>query len=102
VFPAGRSVGAELEDATDRGPHWSPAIARIARRAGAPVLPVYVPGRNRAMFQTAGLIHPRLRTALLPREFLARWGKPIELRIGTAVSCRALAHSATMPMQSPT
>jgi len=34
--------------------------------AGAVTVPVFIPGRNRAIFQTAGLIHPILRTALLP------------------------------------
>jgi len=90
VFPAGEVSALSLKTRRIADPTWSPAIARIARRAGAPVLPVYVPGRNRAMFQTAGVIHPALRTALLPREFLARWGKPIELRIGTAVSAARL------------
>jgi putative hemolysin len=85
VFPAGEVSSLSLKTRRIADPAWSPAIARIARHAGAPVLPVYVPGRNRALFQTAGLIHPALRTALLPREFLARWGKPIDLRVGTVV-----------------
>jgi putative hemolysin len=70
VFPAG-----EVSHASFRRPRvadgpWSPAVGRLAVLCGAPALALYFSGRNRLLFQIAGLIHPRLRTALLPREML--------------------------------
>jgi len=91
VFPAGEVASLDLKARRVADPPWSSAVVRLARHAGAPVVPVFIPGRNRAFFQTAGLIHPVLRTALLPREFLARWGKSIELRVGTPVPAARLA-----------
>jgi putative hemolysin len=70
---------------------WSHAIARIARRSGAAVLPVYFEGRNSTLFQFAGLVHPLLRTALLPREFLRRRGARLDVRVGSVISARRLA-----------
>jgi len=91
VFPAGEVASLDLKTRRVADPAWSPMIARLARQTNAPAVPVFVPGRNRAFFQTAGLIHPILRTALLPREFVARWGKSIELRVGTPVPAARLA-----------
>jgi putative hemolysin len=85
VFPAGEVASLDVHARRVLDPAWSPVVASLARRAGAPTVPVFVPGRNRALFQAAGLIHPAMRTALLPREFLAQRGKVIELRFGTPV-----------------
>lgn len=94
VFPAGEVASLDLHERRVADPAWNPAAAALARLAGAPALPVFVPGRNRALFQTVGLVHPSLRTALLPREFLARRGTTIELRVGTPVPPTRLAEFA--------
>jgi len=91
VFPAGEVASLDLKTRRVADPAWSPMIARLARQTNASAVPVFVPGRNRVFFQTAGLIHPLLRTALLPREFVARWGKSIELRVGTPVPASRLS-----------
>lgn len=85
VFPAGEVASFNLKMLRVADPAWNPTIAGLARRTRAAVVPAFFPGRNRAFFQATGLIHPALRTALLPREFLARRGKAMELRIGTPV-----------------
>lgn len=85
VFPAGEVASFRPQSLRVADPAWSATIAGLARRAEAVTVPVFVPGRNRTYFQAAGLIHPALRTVLLPRELLARSGKAVELRIGTQV-----------------
>jgi putative hemolysin len=95
VFPAGEVASIDLAARRVADPAWSPAIAGLARRSGATAIPVFFPGRNRAFFQIAGLIHPALRTALLPRELLARRASSIELRVGTPVPPERLCEFAT-------
>ena len=95
VFPAGEVASFRPRSLRVADPAWSPMIAGLARRAGAVTVPVFVPGRNRAYFQAAGLIHPALRTALLARALLARSGKAVELRIGTQVAPARLAEFAS-------
>jgi putative hemolysin len=85
VFPGGEVASLDRRTLRVADPAWSPTIAGLARRVGAVTVPVFVPGRNRAYFQAAGLIHPLLRTVLLARALLARGGKSLELRIGTQV-----------------
>jgi putative hemolysin len=90
VFPAGEVSSLSLfrRRVVDRA--WNPAACRLAERTGAPLVPAHVVGRNRARFQIAGLVHPRLRTILLPRELLAKRGAHVEVRFGTPVEAEVL------------
>jgi len=49
------------------------------------VMPLYVHGSNGLGFQLAGLLHPALRTALLPREVTNKRGSRLDLRFGDPV-----------------
>ena len=91
VFPAGEVSHLQLGRAAITDPPWSPSVARLARRAGAAMLPVHFAGANGALFQIAGLVHPRLRTALLPRELLRRQATSIAVRVGRLVPAARLA-----------
>ncbi len=71
-------------------PVWAENLAPLIRKTGATVVPLYFGGRNSWLFQLAGLIHPLLRTALLPREMLAAKRRIIEVRIGNPISAKRL------------
>ncbi|MGE0386297.1 MAG: lysophospholipid acyltransferase family protein [Gammaproteobacteria bacterium] len=90
VFPAGEVAHFRLRTLSVTDPPWQPGAMRLARLAGAPVVPVFVPGRNGPAFQLAGVAHPRLRTALLPHQLLRRRGTSIALRIGEPIACARL------------
>jgi putative hemolysin len=95
VFPAGEVSSLNLKRGVVHDPPWSPSVGRLARLADAPVLPVFIEGRNSVPFQIAGLIHPRIRTALLPYEFLNKRGKSIVIRTGKLITPKKLATFAT-------
>ena len=86
AFPAGEVAHLNWKDGVLADPQWSPAIARLAQLAGAAALPVYFKGANSVLFQVAGALHPRLRTASLPREFLNKRGRAVALSIGQPIS----------------
>lgn len=88
VFPSGEVSHVKVHDRrlSVSDPAWSPTVARLARRTGATVLPMFFQGRNSLLFQAMGLLHPRLRTALLPREFANKGGRRVEARIGNPVT----------------
>ncbi len=73
-------------------PEWNEAVGGLIRISGAPALPVYYHGSNGAAFQLAGLVHPRLRTALLPRELLNKRGLVVEASIGRPIAAASLTH----------
>lgn len=91
AFPAGEVASLRLRDLRVRDPRWSAHLVRLARSSGARVLPLHIGGRNRGVFQVAGLAHPRLRTALLTREMLALRGKTLRVRVGASLEPEALA-----------
>lgn len=90
VFPAGEVAHLDLRSRRVVDPPWSPTIARMVRKSGAAVLPVFFHGRNSTMFQLLGLVHPRLRTALLPREFCKKQGTRLDMQIGSPIAASRL------------
>lgn len=90
VFPAGEVAHLHLSQMLITDPEWNTAAANIARLSGAAMQPFYFHGANGPLFQAAGLVHPRLRTLLLPRELYKRRGTRVELRVGEVISPRRL------------
>ncbi|HKF20628.1 MAG TPA: GNAT family N-acyltransferase [Candidatus Angelobacter sp.] len=91
MFPAGEVSHWQFRHGEVTDPEWSAAVARLVRWSGAPVVPVLFAGRNSFSFQALGVVHPKLRTIQLPREFLNKAGKQIGLRIGTPVPAEKIA-----------
>ena len=94
LFPAGEVSHLQLPQGAVTDPPWTPDLARIVRRTGAAVLPVYFPGGNGPLFQALGLIHPRLRTALLAREMLNKKDRALTPRIGFPIPFARLERMA--------
>ncbi|OSM04879.1 lysophospholipid acyltransferase family protein [Magnetofaba australis] len=94
IFPAGEVSHLQLKPLRVSDPQWDVGAARLARKTGAAVLPILIQGANGPLFQLAGLVHPRLRTALLPREMLNKGDKEIPLRIGAPIPATRLARYA--------
>ncbi len=86
VFPAGEVSRLDLKQRAIVDPPWSDTVATLARRTRAAVVPVFVDGRASTTAITAGLVHSRLRTALLARELIRLRGMRIGLRIGDALN----------------
>jgi len=85
VFPSGEVSHLHLRRREISDPPWSETVARVVRRTHAPVLPVYIRGANSLIFHLLGLIHPRLRTAMLAREMLKKRNSRVSLRVGNLV-----------------
>ena len=90
IFPAGEVSHVQATDGRIVDGPWREGVARLAARADAPVLPVFIDGRNSAAFVTAGRLHPALRTLLLPRELLRLRGQRMYVCVGRAVPARRL------------
>ena len=91
IFPAGEVAHLDLKQRQITDPPWNENVARLARRTAATILPMYFHGTNSALFHILGLLHPRLRTALLPHEFLNKQHAGIELRIGNPIGPKKFA-----------
>jgi putative hemolysin len=91
LFPAGEVSHLQLRRAAVTDPTWAGPAARLVQIAGVPVVPMHFSGRNSLMFQLAGLVHPRLRTLLLPRELVNKCGQRVQVRVGPAISATRIA-----------
>ena len=95
IFPSGEVSHFQWKQRAVTDPQWNVSVARIleaaARRAaGLSIVPAYVDGANSVLFQLLGLLHPRLRTALLARELLNKRQARVELRIGSPIAVEKL------------
>jgi putative hemolysin len=85
LFPAGIVSHLHLSAGRVCDPAWSDSAARLIKLCRAPVIPIHFGGSNSAVFQTLGLLHPRMRTALLSRELLKRRPRQIPVTIGRSI-----------------
>ncbi len=85
IFPAGEVSTFDLEsqEITDR--LWHPVVGKLINKAKLPVVPIYFHGNNGVLFNILSFIHPTLRTAKLPSEFLNKQGLRIKVRIGKPI-----------------
>lgn len=86
TFPAGEVAHLEWGKSEVVDPPWSTTVGRLIRRTEATVVPIYFDGINGALFHLAGLVHPLLRTALIPREMVKRQGVELKVHVGQPVS----------------
>ena len=86
IFPAGEvsTFNLEAQEVTDR--LWHPVVGKLVSRAKVPVVPIYFHGNNGVLFNILSFIHPTLRTAKLPSEFLNKQGLNIKVRIGKPIN----------------
>ena len=91
IFPAGEVSHLQLRTLSVSDPPWSTTAARLIRMSGAPVVPMYFGGANSALFQLAGVLHPRLRTLLLPHELGNKLGARVPVRLGALLPPAKLA-----------
>jgi putative hemolysin len=91
MFPSGEVAHLKVDAGGIIDPIWPDSVARIVRKSRAPVTPIYFSGRNSWAFQIAGLVHPLLRTALLPRELLNKSGSQIVISIGKTMNPARIA-----------
>jgi putative hemolysin len=92
IFPAGEvsTFSLDKQEITDR--LWHPIVGKLIARAKVPVVPIYFHGNNGVLFNILSFIHPTLRTAKLPSEFLNKQGLKIKVRIGRPINIEDISY----------
>lgn len=95
TFPAGEVSHLHLRPIRVEDAAWSPHVAALIVKTKAKIQPVYIHGRNSVLFNLMGLLHPSLRTAMLPREMVWKKSSCIQMTMGSPMGWRKLAdHSS--------
>lgn len=90
TFPSGTVSHLQIKNRQVADPDWNPNTARFIRLSQATVLPMHFEGKNSAAFHLLGLVHPLLRTAMLPREMLNKQDTTLRVRAGNPIPFRKL------------
>lgn len=94
VFPAGRLAtrgpGGVLND-----PPWAPSAISLAKKYGAPVVPIHMQGPWSTLFHFFGGFSQELRDITLFHEMLNKHGKPFSLIVGQPIAPERLDADAT-------
>ena len=85
VFPAGDVSTLNLRNLRIADGPWGAVVPRLARLCSAPIVSLYFGGRNSWRFHLAALLHPHLKTALLPRELMNKQNRTLKLWISESI-----------------
>jgi len=72
-----------------KDPKWQKGPLHFARKCSAPILPVFIKGRNSLLFYVVSIISKSFSRLLLPGEMFRQRGKSIEFKIGDYIPHRA-------------
>ena len=87
IFPAGEvSTYRDGKLLVDKP--WEAAAMKLAKKAKAPIVPIYFHAKNSPLFYRLSKISDTLRTAKLPSELLTQKNRVIKVRIGRPISVK--------------
>jgi putative hemolysin len=89
IFPSGR-LSRRRPDGLLADPPWAPSAVSLARRYGAPVLPLHVAGPWSTLFHLFNRFSTELRDITLFHELLNKRRQPFSLTAGAPVSPQTL------------
>jgi len=90
LFPGRICSHLKTSDWTISDSEWTDQVRRFVEVSGGEMVPLHISGRNSMLFNMSGLIHPRIRTYMLLREFL-RGGHDFKFTIGNPVPASQLS-----------
>mgnify|MGYP000370210738 FL=1 len=83
VFPAGEVSRLNIHGIYDG--RWNNGFLRLATQHRAPIVPIYISGRNSWLFYGTSLLNKSLSTLLLVREMFQQRKGHIKIRIGAKI-----------------
>lgn len=83
VFPAGEVSRAGITGVRDD--KWNSGFIRFARKANAPVLPIFIGGKNSSLFYSISYINKALSTMMLAREMFNKHSVTIPMKVGEPI-----------------
>ncbi|MDX2482795.1 MAG: lysophospholipid acyltransferase family protein [Pseudodonghicola sp.] len=97
LFPSGVVMSADSWAGPPVEREWHVFTAKMIRKSGARVVPIYFPGRNSRAYQIACQISPILRQGLLLHEIVRACHKPQRPVVGKPLTDEQMARLQTDP-----
>jgi putative hemolysin len=102
IFPAGR-LARRTADGSLSDPPWQASAMSLARKYGAPVVPLHLEGPWSGLFHLFDRFSPELRDITLFHELLNKRGRTFRLTVGRPIAPGALdpdAAKATLAVKA--
>ena len=97
LFPSGVVMSSDTLFGPAQEREWNVFTAKMIRRSGARVVPIYFPGHNSRAYQIANKLSPVLRQGLLLHEIVRSCNRPQAPVIGPALNDDQMARLETDP-----
>lgn len=97
LFPSGVVMSSRTWFGPAIEAEWNVFTAKLIRRSGARVVPIFYPGRNSRAYQIANKISPMLRQSLLLHEIVRSCNKPQAPIVGAPLTDEQMAMLETDP-----
>lgn len=97
LFPSGVVMSSETWFGPAVEAEWNVFTAKLIRRSGARVVPIFYPGSNSRAYQFANKISPMLRQSLLLHEIVRSCNKPQAPIVGAPLTDAQMAKLETDP-----
>ncbi|MFT7593629.1 MAG: putative hemolysin [Paracoccaceae bacterium] len=97
LFPSGVVMSSETWFGPAVEAEWNVFTAKLIRRSGARVVPIFYPGSNSRAYQIADKISPTLRQGLLLHEIVRSCNKPQAPVVGAPLTDKQMAQLETDP-----
>ncbi|MBW8191858.1 lysophospholipid acyltransferase family protein [Neiella marina] len=94
IFPAGEV--SRLHPTGVKDSRWRSGFLKMATQTQSPIVPMFVNGRNSALFYSASMIYKPLSTVLLVKEMFRQRNKNMTVRVGEPIPYESYT-SLTMP-----
>ncbi|MBB1478328.1 lysophospholipid acyltransferase family protein [Pseudoalteromonas sp. SG41-2] len=83
IFPAGEV--SRLSPTGIKDCKWNSGFLRIAKKANAPILPIFIKAKNSPLFYGTSMIYKPLASLLLVKEMFKQRQKSLEFEIGASI-----------------
>ncbi len=90
IMPAGEVSTKYKNSNVVEDREWQPNVIKFVQNANVPVVSGFMSGENSRIFHFLGKIHPALRTARLPAEFLITKNRDITVRFSSPMQPKFL------------
>ena len=88
IFPAGEISTYKHPFAQIKDKEWSSSVLKFIKKLAVPITPIHITAHNSRMFHLCGMVHPLLRTAMIPHETTNKQGAEVRVRIGSVIQPR--------------
>ncbi|KIM04051.1 MAG: acyltransferase [Sulfurovum sp. AS07-7] len=97
IFPAGEVSKANISGIKDG--KWREGFLKIALRAKAPILPIFIKAKNSKLFYLMSFFNKSISTISLPHEMFKSSHKEIVFKIGKQIPYESFSNTKLLPKQ---